>query len=59
MTIDPVFAAAIAGAVVTLQAWTLKELVGVKVKLAALTAILQHLPCEQGRRSDCPAKEID
>jgi len=59
MTIDPVLAAVVAGAVVSLQAWTLKELVAVKVKLAALTAILQHLPCEQRRRSDCPAKEID
>jgi hypothetical protein len=56
MTVDPVVAAAAITAVVGLQAWTLKELVGVKITLARLSETLRRLPCEQRRRAECPSE---
>jgi hypothetical protein len=49
----------IGGAVVGLQSWILRELVCVKVKLAALAVVLHRLPCEAKRRVACVEDETE
>jgi len=57
MNVDPVIGGVIAGAIVSLQCWTLQQMVAVKIKLAKMGLILARLPCEQTRPTGCSAEE--
>jgi hypothetical protein len=59
MNLEPMIATVLAGILVGLQGYTLKELVGVKVKLASLETVLRRLPCEEKRPGACPTQETE